>query len=108
MPPTRNYLPKAQARYRAWRKWESRWSWANGFLGGLSTGLAALVAANTKAQFLDPPEWGIGVAVAVPILTFLLTMLKPQAEAQAFKSASSELEKALCCYEADEAKDDTY
>ena len=106
MPPTsRDYLSEARKLYRAWRHWESVWSWANVLLGGLSTGLGALVAANTKAPFL-PGEWSVGVAVAVPILTFLLTTLKPQAEAIAFKTAARELEKALHAYGDNKTKED--
>jgi hypothetical protein len=107
MPATRNYFPKAHTLYRAWRHWESIWSWGNVLLGGLSTGLGALVAANTKTPFMCP-AWSVGVAVAVPILTFLLSTLKPQAQASAFKTAGRELEKALHVYEGDETKDDTY
>lgn len=107
MPAIRKYLPKAQALYGAWRRWQSIWSWVNILLGGLSTGLGALVAANTKTPFL-PTNWSIGVAIAVPILTFLLTTLKPQAQASAFNSASRELERALNVYMADETKDDSF
>jgi hypothetical protein len=107
MPATRNYFPKAKALYGAWRRWESIWSWGNVLLGGLATGLGALVAANTKTPFLSP-ACGIGIAIAVPVLTFLLTTLKPQAQATAFKTAGRELEKALHVYEGDETKDDVY
>jgi hypothetical protein len=108
MPVIRNYLPKARSLYRAWRRWESIWSWGNVLLGGLSTGLGALVAANTKDPNLLGQQWGVGIAIAVPILTFLLTTLKPQAQASALKTAGRELEKALHVYEGDETKDDTY
>jgi hypothetical protein len=56
--------------------------------------MGALVAANTKTPFLTP-FWTIACAVAAPVLTFVLTTLKPQAEAAAFKAAARELEKGL-------------
>jgi hypothetical protein len=102
----REYLPKANDLYRAWRKWQAVWSWANILIGGSSTGLGALVAANTQVNFLD--KWTIPVAVAAPVLTFLLTTLKPQANATAFETASRELEKARNRYEADPTKDDVF
>jgi hypothetical protein len=107
MPAIHAYFPRAQALYGAWRRWETIWSWGNIVLGGLSTGLGALVAANTETPFLSPAR-SVAIAIAVPILTFLLTTLKPQAQASAFKTAARELEKALHVYEADETKDDTY
>jgi hypothetical protein len=86
---------EAQARYAAWRKWERIWSWTNILLGGASVGLGALVAANIKNPLLIDQPWPIACAVAAPVLTFVLTTLKPQAEAAAFKGAARELEKAL-------------
>jgi hypothetical protein len=107
MQASRNYLLKAQTLWRVWRRSEVAWSSGNLLLGGLSTGLGALVAANTEHPFLWP-GWDIAIAAAVPVLTFLLTTLKPQAQAAAFKTASRELEKALHVYEGDETKNDTY
>ena len=87
-------LAEAQERYKAWRKWEAIWSWTNILTGGFSVGLGALVSANTKAPFLDP-FWAVLCAVVAPILTFLLTTLKPQQQAAAFKAAGRSLEKAF-------------
>jgi hypothetical protein len=101
----RVYLPEAEKKRRAWRAWRSIWSWGNVLLGGASTALAAVVAANTKAPFLTP-ENGIIAAVIVPVLTFLLTTLKPQANATAFETASREIEKAIVDYSADPKADD--
>jgi hypothetical protein len=104
---TREFLPKAQAKYRAWRFWERYWTWANLLIGGASVFLGALVAANTKSQFLDS-LWSIVIAVMAPLLTFVLTVLKPSAQAQSFVSAGRVLEKALAVYEGDQDKDDKF
>ena len=69
--------------------------------------LGALVAANTNKPFL-PDHWDIIAAVAAPVLTFVLTTLKPQAQTTAFNTASRELEKALHTYQGDPSKDDTF
>jgi len=92
---------EAEARYKAWRKWESIWGWTNLLIGGSSVGLGALVAANTQTPFLNS-TWTIICAVIAPVLTFLLTALKPQAEAAAFKTAARSLEKALATLAADQ------
>jgi hypothetical protein len=103
----RDFLPEAQSYYKAWTRLQSVWTCSNLLIGGASVFLGALVAANTKTPFLTA-EWSIGIAVAAPILTFVLTTLKPQAEAVAFKAAGRELEKALAAYRGDPSKDDTF
>ena len=85
---------EAETRYEAWRKWETIWGWSNILIGGLSVLLGALVAANTKTPFLDSNS-AVTCAVIAPVLTFLLTTLKPQAQAASFKTAARSLEKAL-------------
>jgi hypothetical protein len=50
----------------------------------------------------------IGIAAAAPILTFVLTTLKPQAEAVAFKTAAREIEKAVAIYKGDTSKEDSF
>jgi hypothetical protein len=101
----RTYLPEAKKKYQAWRLWRTIWSYGSVFLGGASTALAAIVAANTKTPFLTP-EHSIIAAVIVPVLTFLLTTLKPQANATAFETASREVEKAMVDYNANPTADD--
>jgi hypothetical protein len=107
---TRNYLDAAQKRYKSWRRWQAAWQWINTSLGILSTGLASVVALNTQAfqkgKALFSDEVGIGLAVAVPALTFLFTTLRPQAETMAFRTAARELEKAMNEYEGNDAADD--
>jgi len=103
----RDYLPKANAIYHLWRHWQKVWTWTNVLIGGVSTALGALVAANTKTPFLGN-YWAIAAAILAPVLTFLLTTLRPQAKAAAFETASRELEKARNDYEADPTKDDIF
>jgi hypothetical protein len=86
---------EAQDRCGAWRRWERFWSRANILLGGASVVLGALVAANVSKDphFLNS-FWTIACAVGAPVLTFVLTTLKPQAEA-----AARELEKGVAIEE---------
>jgi hypothetical protein len=69
--------------------------------------LGALVAADTGKSFL-PTGLAIATAVAAPILTFVLTTLKPQSKATAFETASRELEKGIHRYELDSNTDDLF
>ena len=103
----RNYRPTAFSKYLGWRKWQSRWRFANILLGGLATLLGAIVAANTKQPFL-PDFLAVAIAVLAPVFSFVLTTMKPQAEATAFETASRELEKYLNEYDADPTKDDVF
>jgi hypothetical protein len=103
----REYLSQAENLYREWRRWQLIWRWSNTAIAGTSVALGALVAANVKSNFL-PSEWAILAAVLAPILTFLLTSLKPQANAAAFEVASRELEKAINQYSADVTKEDPF
>ncbi len=106
---TRQYFGRAQALYVSWRRWQAIWRYANVIIGGLSATLGALVAAKTGTNAPWLSNWLIvPAAIAAPILTFLLTTLKPQAQATAFETASRELEKALHRYEADPTKDDAF
>jgi hypothetical protein len=106
----RDYLTDAQSYLSAWRHWQSVWTSANLLIGGTSVFFGALVAANTnaKSQLFDNQWVSVGLAVAAPLLTFILTTLKPQAEAVAFKSAARELEKAVVAYKGDPSKDDAF
>ena len=58
----RDYLPKANAIYHLWRHWQKVWTWTNVLIGGVSTALGALVAANTKTPFLGN-YWAIAAAI---------------------------------------------
>jgi hypothetical protein len=107
---TRDYLTDAQSCLSAWRHWQSFWTSTNLIIGGTSIFCGALVAANTnaKSQLFDNQWVSVGLAVVAPVLTFILTTLKPQAEAVAFKSAARELEKAVVAYKGDPSKDDVF
>lgn len=67
-------------------------------VGGLSAGIAALVAANTKGKFIPEP-WDWIIAVAAAVLTFMVNGLAAQAKGAAFETAGRELEKAMVDYE---------
>jgi hypothetical protein len=105
---SRQHLPDSKEKYRAWRHWESIWSWANILIGGSSALLGGLVAANMKTPPFLPFECAVAASIAAPVLTFLLTTLKPQAKATSFEAASRELEKAISRYEKDPSKDDIF
>jgi hypothetical protein len=104
----RDYLTNAQTYYATWRRWQAFYSTTNLLIGGISVLFGAIVAANLKSQLFDNQCVSIGLAVGAPLLTFILTKLKPQAEAVAYKSASRELEKAIVSYTGDPSKDDAF
>jgi hypothetical protein len=104
----RDYLTNAQSYYTAWRRWQAVYSTTNLLIGGTSVLFGAIVAANLKSQLFDNQYVGSGLAVMAPLLTFILTTFKPQAEAVAYKSAARELEKALVAYTGDPSKDDAF
>jgi hypothetical protein len=104
---SRDNLKRTENKYEAWKHWRAVWSRSNLLIGGSSTALGALVAANTKSAFL-PNEYAITAAVLAPVLTFLLTALRPQANAIAFEAAHRELEKAIFRFNADPSKDDIF
>jgi peptidoglycan/LPS O-acetylase OafA/YrhL len=98
-------LPKVMKLYAAWRFWQSAWTYIAIALGGTATAIGAVVAANTTKGFL-PTAVGIALSVAAPVLTFVMTTLKPQSKATAFEMAARELEKVWRAYELDESRDD--
>jgi hypothetical protein len=104
---SREYLPKAYKLYQAWRRWQRVWRFTNVAIGGSATLIGAVVAANAQSEFL-PKEWSVSLAVSVPVLTFLLSALRPQVNATAVETAARELEKALIRYEADPTIDDAF
>jgi hypothetical protein len=87
-------------KWDAWRNWSTFWNWTNILVGGSAAGLAALVAANTKAHFFGEP-WDWIVAAITAVLSFLVSTLAAQAKGAAFETAARELEKAITGYEMD-------
>ncbi|MGH6916854.1 MAG: hypothetical protein ACREJ0_04025 [Geminicoccaceae bacterium] len=105
--PKREYLPKAQSKYRAWRFWQSLWKATNFIVGGSAAGLSALIAANVESQFLGP-TLTVALATLAAVLAFAQTALQPSAQAAGCEIAARELEKAIARYMADPTKDDVF
>jgi hypothetical protein len=89
-------------KWKVWRCWSSTWNWTYIIVGGSSIVLASVVAANTKAHFLDAP-CDVIVAAGAAVFTFLVNALGAQAKGSAFETAARELEKAIAGYETNSA-----
>jgi hypothetical protein len=82
--------------------WSARWNTAYIIIGGGSSALATIVAANTKAHFFLYP-YDIILAVCAALLTFLINAQAAQSKGSAFETAARELKKAIAGYETDVA-----
>ena len=108
---TRDYLTDAQSCLSAWRHWQSFWTSTKSYYRWDVDFLWRTCCRKYEceiAALLDNQWVSVGLAVVAPVLTFILTTLKPQAEAVAFKSAARELEKAVVAYKGDPSKDDVF
>jgi hypothetical protein len=89
-------------KWKVWKCWSSTWNGTYIAVGGASTALATIVAANTKAHFFDPP-YDVILAAGAAMFTFLVNALGAQAKGSAFETAARELEKAITGYETNAA-----
>jgi|SRR5579872_320921 hypothetical protein len=85
-----------------WQRLANRYHWINNFLGFSSTGLTALIAANTRGQFLAPSV-ATTIAVLAACFAFLLTTFNAKTRAEAFELAGRELEATMERYRYDDS-----
>jgi hypothetical protein len=92
---------------KAWKKWSSRWSWANTTMGVVAALLSTLIAANARSNFLSP-ETIIGCSMVGAGLAFLITTLNAGLKAKGFALAARELEAAIARYRFDDELPEKY
>jgi len=99
---TRTIPPSTFRKWRVWRNSAMGWKAAHYLAGFLSAALAAIIAINTKASFLDTTSALIMASLAAG-LSFLVTTMRAQERARQLECAAWELEAAMAIYRNDES-----
>ena len=97
---TRAIPPSTWRKWRIWRNSSMGWKATHYSSGFLSTALAAMVAINAKAPFLDSTTALVLASVSAG-LAFLVTTIGAQGRAKALDQAAWELEKIMAVYRTD-------
>jgi hypothetical protein len=100
--PVLRAVPKELSTKR--RKWQIQsvaFAWFHLLVGGVAVVLGIVIATNTKTKFMDE-NWALACASSAAFLTFVNTVVKPDARGAAYESAARELEIAIGEFQTDD------
>jgi hypothetical protein len=86
---------------RKWYRQSVAFSWLHLTLGGTAVVLGIIIAANSKSRFIDD-TWALLCASSAAFLTFINTVVKPDARGTGYEFAARELEIAIGKFQTDE------